>query len=324
MTEVTIGNREEYWCEDCTERHACQCEDCRNYTHNDYITRYVEGFGDVCDYCFDSGEYHSCYDCENYYQSEHLYYDDDSGEEYCRSCRDERTPKLINNYSYKPAAIFKGKGDVYFGIELEVERDGSDTYKDDMAAEIKDSDWYFKQDGSLNDGFEIITHPMSFDYIVSRQEDFKSMLSKLSSNGYKSYDKKTCGMHIHISKKGFGTWHLLRFMKFFQDNATFVTAISQRTKDQLDKWASIEDESEETLLYKAKKKGGNMKRYVAINLQNSFTVELRLFRGTLNHSSFFKNIEFTQALFKFSKDEKEMTVDNFKKYISKYGFTKIY
>jgi hypothetical protein len=271
----------------------------------------------VCDNCFENGDYISCNECGDYIHTHDSCYSEESESDYCQSCFDSLTPKLINSYSYKPAAIFKGKGDTYFGIELEVERDGSDTSKDDMASEIKDDDWYFKQDGSLNDGFEIITHPMSFDYIISRQDDLKSMLSKLSSSGYKSYDKKTCGMHIHISKKGFGTWHLLRFMKFFQDNATFVTAISQRTKDQLDKWASIEDESEETLLYKAKKKGGNMKRYVAINLQNSYTVELRLFRGTLNPSSFFKNIEFTQALFNFSKDEKEMTVDNFKKYISK-------
>jgi hypothetical protein len=95
-----------------------------------------------------------------------------------------------------------------------------------------------------------------------------------------------------------------------------VTSISQRKAEKLERWAAIDDENDDSIIYKAKKKSGNNKRYVAVNLQNSHTVEIRIFRGTLNYMSFLKNIEFCYALFNFTRDSKETTVDAFKDYVS--------
>jgi hypothetical protein len=186
-----------------------------------------------------------------------------------------------------------------------------------MAKEIKHDAYYFKNDGSLSNGFEIVTHPMTISYIHQHKEDvFKKMLNALINNRYRSYDSDTCGMHVHLSKKSFGTWQLYRFIKFFVDNKEFVTAISQRKIDNLNRWATIEEESTDAIIYKAKKKSGNHRRYVAINLQNDKTIELRIFRGTLNYQSFMKNIEFCYALFNFTRDCKDITLVAFKEYIS--------
>jgi hypothetical protein len=45
--------------------------------------------------------------------------------------------------------------------------------------------------------------------------------------------------------------------------------------------------------------GRNEDRHEALNLQNSHTVELRIFKSTLKRESFFKALEFTDALIHF-------------------------
>lgn len=256
-----------------------------------------------------------------YWESDGEYHHDAEEED-----EDERSEgpniSLIRNYSYKPTTQFismpyDSKEVPFFGIELEVERmEKSETSRGDMAKKIENKAWYFKNDGSLNNGFEIVTHPLTFSYIKHSAKDFESALNELSCNAYNSYNANTCGMHIHISKKAFGTWQLYKFMKFFAENVPFIVAISQRKMDKLVQWANIEDNDENALMYKAKKKEGNSARYVAINLQNYSTIEVRIFRGTLNFNSFMKNIEFIHALYMFTKESKIITLDSFKEYIS--------
>ena len=259
-----------------------------------------------------------------YWESDGEYHHEADDEE--NDDDDERSEgpniSLIRSYSYKPTTEFismpyDAKEVPFFGIELEVERmDKSETSRGDMAKKIEHKHWYFKNDGSLNNGFEIVTHPLTFSYIKHSAKDFESALNELSCNAYNSYNANTCGMHIHISKKAFGTWQLYKFMKFFAENVPFIVAISQRKMEKLVQWANIEDNDENTLMYKAKKKEGNSARYVAINLQNYSTIEVRIFRGTLNFQSFMKNIEFIHALYMFTKESKIITLDSFKEYIS--------
>ena len=227
----------------------------------------------------------------------------------------------INSYSYRPSMKFhklsnENENAPFFGIELEVERKNSNGLKHKyMAGKIDHEHWYFKTDGSLTDGFEIVTHPMTFNYIKHYENTFSDSLKLLVENGYNSYDANTCGMHIHISKNNFTTWHLYRFLKFFVENKEFIVSISQRKMEKLKKWANIEDDNDTSLIYKAKKKDGNSERYVAINLKNSQTIEIRIFRGTLNLNSFMKNIEFAHSLFMYTKENKDISLDGFKSYI---------
>jgi hypothetical protein len=228
---------------------------------------------------------------------------------------------FINSYSFRPSMKFcslsnENSNAPFFGIELEVERKNSNGLKHKyMAGLIKHEHWYFKTDGSLTDGFEIVSHPMTFNYIKQSEKTFADSLKLLVENGYNSYDANTCGMHIHISKANFTTWHLYRFLKFFVENKEFIVSISQRKMEKLQKWANIEDENDSSLIYKAKKKDGNDKRYVAINLQNKATIEIRIFRGTLNLNSFMKNIEFAHSLFMYTKENKDISLDGFKMYL---------
>ena len=259
-----------------------------------------------------------------YWESDCTYHDEPEEDEDDEDDEDEDSgmdAACINSYSYRPSMKFhklsnENENAPFFGIELEVERKNSNGLKHKyMAGLIDHEHWYFKTDGSLTDGFEIVTHPMTFNYIQQNEKEFTNSLKLLVENGYNSYDANTCGMHIHISKNNFTTWHLYRFLKFFVENKEFIIAISQRKMEKLKKWANIEDDNDTSLIYKAKKKDGNNERYVAINLQNKATLEIRIFRGTLNINSFMKNIEFADALFMYTKENKDISLNGFKSYI---------
>jgi len=311
-------------CQSCREdMDVFYCEQCNEYYSEAYYDRYhIRGIGTVCQGCEEDTDTFTCVYCDETYEVRNQG-NDDADEPCCRNCSVEHDASYIHNYSFKPRpTFFKGKNEdnnaLFFGLELEVEQKRSNIDRGAMAKKIQRDCCYFKSDGSLDHGFEIVTHPMTISYINENKETvFKSMLDELINNKYKSYDSTTCGMHIHLTKKAFGTWQLYRFIKFFIDNKDFITAISQRKEEHLERWAAIESEPDSSIIYKAKKKNGNSKRYVAINLQNDKTIELRVFRGTLNYYSFMKNIEFAYALFNFSRDVNDTSVEGFKKYISK-------
>lgn len=300
---------------------ACHSHNIYRYD-GDWITdSYMEMNGLIFDVDGDIMHIDDVYywECDGEYHSEPEPEDDEEDEiEY-----DENGNELpyIHNYSHRPSMKFhkinfENENAPFLGIELEVERKNSNGLKHrQMAGLIQHDHWYFKTDGSLTDGFEIVTHPMTFNYIKRYEKTFDESLKKLIENGYNSYDANTCGMHIHISKKCFNTWHLYRFLKFFVENKDFIIAISQRKIEKLKKWANIEDDNDSSLIYKAKKKEGNSERYVAINLKNSQTIEIRIFRGTLNFNSYMKNIEFAHGLFMYTKENKDISLDGFKSYI---------
>ncbi len=62
---------------------------------------------------------------------------------------------------------------------------------------------YCKHDGSLEDGFEIVTHPMSLEY-HEKHMPWAAVLQEAVSMGYRSHQAGTCGLHIHVSRSAFG------------------------------------------------------------------------------------------------------------------------
>lgn len=334
LSTVQGRSDDESWCEGCREDYSFCCDRCeQNFADRYYGYSDVRSHGVMCEGCCERIGTFECETCDRICADDDRYFDDDDDDNYqCRWCA-ASGERYIHNYSYKPSPKYKyatnqqKKDNLFFGIELEVERKESSLQTGKMAEKIANEDiYYIKNDGSLECGFEIVTHPMTFEFIQENKEKvFKSLLDKLLVEGYRSYDSNTCGIHIHLTKKCFSTWQLYRFIKFFVDNREFVTTISQREIEQLERWATIEEESTSSIIYKAKKKDGNSRRYSAVNLQNSKTVEIRIFRGTLNYLSFLKNVEFCYALYNFSRDIKDTTVQAFKEYIeqsSEYSMLK--
>lgn len=270
------------WCESCTERYASYCESCEEYTESS--TNYVaDRDANWCDDCV--GGCYWCEDCSQYYY-----------EGYCEDCQDSR---VIHDYSYRPDPIFHSTSNnerLYFGIEIEVEAGRSLSDASEYAQRLESLDLaYLKSDGSLNCGFEIVTHPMSHDFYKNEVPELYDTLDTLrNSHSVKSWGTSTCGVHVHISRTGFnGGAHMHRFLNLVYSNQDFYEVIAGRSSDR---WAKFTDVDHS--VYQGRDEDGNRTyinsrsftekvvngrhtdRYSAVNTQNSATLEMRIFKGS--------------------------------------------
>ena len=193
-----------------------------------------------------------CDDCGRIIHRERAYWDDDDNA-YCVSCWEEHC-EVIHEYSYTPDLVFHGKGLRHFGVELEIDDGGTVNSNAQKLLDIANKDaenLYIKTDGSLDEGLELVTHPMTLEYHLNEMP-WAEVLRKAQSMGYLSHAAGTCGLHVHISRLAFGC-------TYEQQEAAIAR-----------------------LLYFVEKFWNSCAgRYTAVNLTNADTVEIRMFRGTL-------------------------------------------
>lgn len=161
---------------------------------------------------------------------------------------------------------------------------------------------YFKHDGSLDDGFEIVSHPATLDYHL-HHIPWKEVMNKARELGYLSHTAQTCGLHVHINRAALGETveeqenTIGRIIYFFEKHWEQILIFSRRTEEQVSRWAARYGCSTENPKESLKgAKDSCLGRYTAVNLANQFTVELRIFRGTLRYETFVATLQFVDKL----------------------------
>lgn len=113
---------------------------------------------------------------------------------------------MLYNYSYKPTPIFRSRthetmNALMFGIELEC--DGGDIGKreatTDKINELTDR-IYCKKDGSLNTGFEMVSHPGTLAY-HQYEMPWRGICRKAQKAGFTSHDAGTCGLQLPLDQR---------------------------------------------------------------------------------------------------------------------------
>lgn len=253
----------------------------------------------LCDNCFDN-YYTRCTQCDCLVSRSLVIYDHND-DPFCQCCYSQHSDDIsIHDYYYKPAPIFYGKGNRYFGVELEVDIGGELDYNADKILEIANDIEpfiYCKHDGSLDDGFEIVTHPMTLKHHENSMP-WNDILDKLKKMHYLSHQAETCGLHIHINRDSFGEREedrdacIARVLYFFEKHWEELLKFSRRTERQLQRWAARYGYKEHPRdILDSVKKGNGNGRYTCINLENDSTVEFRMFRGTLNYNSLIATLQ---------------------------------
>lgn len=308
-------NSEKWVCEECASNYS-RCDECGNYFSGSYIN--TDDYGHYyCDDCMDSNDINRCDSCNELLASNHQFWCGDVC--YCEQCYDSTRRNTINNYSYKPDPNFyccDGENTKeYFGIELEVDNGhGADETAEQVIEEMTWSDdahVYCKKDGSLNSGFEIVSHPCTLEY-HTRYMEWENVMQICIENGFRSHDARTCGLHIHIDRDTFGITadeqdlNIAKLIMLIDKFWVKVVKFSRRAQDQLSRWAAQNniEISEYDLTNEIKDKMKNQKsagRYHAVNLSNENTVEIRLFRGTLRYKTFIATLQFTATLVRYAK-----------------------
>ncbi len=309
-------------CEHCFDERTTTCDNCGDRIWGDN----AEGDSNytLCSHCYEYS-YTTCEECGRLIHNEDALYEDGEDYPYCRDCFEKLNDNSIKNYSYKPEPIFYGSGNLFYGVELEIDKGGEDNLNAQKLIDIaneNDERIYCKHDGSINNGFEIVSHPMSLDYHINSM-NWLDIFENAVEMDYRSHNTSTCGLHIHCSRSAFGKDYdeqektIGRLIFFVEKHWNELVKFSRRTPENLNHWAAkyatISSTTEET--YK-KAKDKRMGRYVAVNLENYNTIEFRLFRGTLHYKTFIATLQLVdeicyQAINLSDKEMEELSWSDF-------------
>lgn len=328
-----------YLCPSCAELFTVLCRDCgtRIWRTEAYDGDLCEHCYDnnytICVGCERVIPYNEAY---------YTHSDEDTHENpYCERCYpDHENDEIIHDYYYKPSPIFysldknndvptqqcmsslqlsseknpyfihrytddKCTNNLYLGVELEIDEGGEYTECAEKLLDIanyNNNHIYIKHDGSIDDGFEIVTYPMTLSYHKNIMP-WHDVLIKAVRMGYVSHNTDTCGLHIHVNLSAFGSSKeeqetvTARLVYFFEKFWAEMLRFSRRTESQANRWASRYGGSIcncKQSLENAKK--SRLGRYTAVNLCNKNTIEFRIFRGTLRYETFIATLEFIKFL----------------------------
>jgi len=216
----------------------------------------------------------------------------DDGDDYDDDYADDSMH--IRDHSYKPEPVFYGDGPRFMGWELETSMMGDRGANAERIITTADPYVYLKEDGSISNGFEIVSHPMSYGWAM---DSFPwEMFDTMKVNGMRP--DATTGLHVHVSKEAFKSKaHLYRWMKFFYRNKHHVQSIARRDSEDWCRFTqrpAIRGIVNQLFDYPGQGAYGDVEyidrygqrqffyneRYVAINTQNPHTLEVRIFRST--------------------------------------------
>ena len=315
-------------CDDCTETfhedditniNGCYiCDVCRDesYTYSDYEDRYIQNDdvadaidrdGDPCTIHRDNGNFHWCDHRDMYVHDDYESPDDEMS-----------VRNIIHNYHSSRDRIesihdtWTERNGYHMGAELEVEC--YTVNRDEAAYRIHEivnpsgnygERMFFENDGSLNDGFEMITQPMS---LPAMTETFRFLENPDAIAGLRSHMTRTCGLHVHVSKRGLTNLQINKIVAFVNDprHEWLIRAVARRYSTG---FCNIKNKKMGSLHWRQDD------RYEAINIQPRHTIEFRIFRGSLKYRSVMAALEFCHALVQFCRPAeagiKDLTAEKF-------------
>lgn len=241
---------------------------------------------------------------------------------------------ISENHQYRPDFKFYGDAtDVHFGIELEYNV-AIGTLRQASASALlqgvneNHQHFYCKRDGSLLNGFEFNSMPMTYAYYRQNFADLQNTI-----NDAKVYATDDCGFHVHISKGAFANaTHRKRFITSLYNLLPFLLYISNRkVSTQVMRYATLANKGNlngfsdliDGWMKSLKATGTTNKsfsqlpkvncedlinlnhqessRYAWLSTSNRHTIELRLFKGTTDWSYVLNVLGMLKHIFDKSK-----------------------
>ena len=187
-----------------------------------------------------------------------------------------------------------------FGVELEVQiRSGSLEKK--LAAiheavnhETQQTGEYcfFERDGSIGEGFEMVTQPAGLD--VHRDRLGRFLNNSQLKMGFRSHEGGACGLHVHVGREFLTQGQIYRVQSFLNDvrNEALIRSIARRYDNNYCRFKPAM--AKFTIHGKH-----STERYEALNVTNPETIEFRIFRGSLRYESVIASLEFVNSLLTF-------------------------
>lgn len=318
-----------------------KCEHCRKW---EYVGKLANAWGDIkiCRACatnrFVYSDYYGFHINNDYFRraihrdNTTVYIHEDDEDFMFNEDRDQwhhvdwvpPPPPILGNYhSSKPYQSpvvdeWSAERHRWFGVELEVEIHDHRADRLTKAQQIHEvinegergKRAFFENDGSLSNGFEIVTQPMS---LPMHQQFWNWLSNRELVKDLRSHNTSTCGLHVHVNKDNLDKLVQAKIVTFVNDpnNKDLIVAVARRYAEG---YCKIKSKDLNNAL-------ATTDRYEAVNVTGRRTMEFRIFKGSLKYESVMAAIEFVNALVSFAKDDTGTTadalkIDNFIEYIN--------
>lgn len=296
-------------CSNCVNNYT-YCEDCGKYYSSDTCMSYIENYGYVCEHCYNYGDYGYCDNCGYYFRYDELHYSERQDRYYCDDCYDYDDDLLYEYHEFNDWYLFRDKDETeppyYIGKEIELEPKNCDDLQEVLNAKDRYLNAVGMHDGSLNrGGVEIVTHPESWKYLQSKKQDYKNFFDEMEHLGYG--DAGNTGLHFHITRPSDDIIsRIIVILESFKDE---IKKLSRRNGDF--GWSKFLTDTTDLEKYKYQStkyiKEKYVKeyhdRYLALNLQNTRTIEFRFFNGANNFEEFWGALQFIHNIMEIALDE---------------------
>ena len=319
------------WCQSCMDTYTSTCDVCsETYDRDD---------GNYCEYC------ECCDACSEYCLENH--------QEHCDEYQQEENGGgRLQNYNFTPFLTFHGDtrtGQALFmGVELEVDQHRSrdhgypeiESFLDDAQRILRPIQrihnvddnglFYFKEDGSLRNGVEIVSNPATLDFHKDTMP-WRSIMDIAKDNRLFGHNTDTAGLHIHVSRTGLGInkaeqeYTLAKLVMLMWRLWPELFVFSRRTLETMHNWAvpnhmyvpdvrscdctdKMCNHCMSSLAYDLIKRGNEsvskftQQKYTAVNTRPRDTLEFRLWRSTLKYETFMATMQLTKLLIDMSRE----------------------
>ena len=325
IVDVNAGWCDEiHVCQTCADSDYYRCDVCGGYINRRHIAyeQDLPHSNDIhycCDDCSDN--YVQCEECGDIIHIDDSYSNDD--DDYRGSSCYHRAG--IHSYGHKPSPIFGTTDastdrfgrymgtDLTFGVELECDQGEDPNGTARELCGLTDR-LYCKHDGSLDYGYEIVTHPGTLAWHMNKFP-WADVCRVSLDNGFKSHETSTCGLHIHIGKEQLGkNWRERnnvcgKLAALVDVLFPEIEQFSRRGRGGCDHWAArnncvrgLRRGMDEASACEALFSYADNGRYHAVNVENEYTVELRFNRGTLKVPTIYACLQLASNLALFAKD----------------------
>ena len=179
--------------------------------------------------------------------------------------------------------------EIYIGAELEYECENKEVAKVEVL-ELLHEFAILKSDGSLYNGFEIVTMPALYEghkkYLEPFFNSFPTSLKAESS----------CGLHFHVSRKPLSLMTQGKLIEFMnrEDNGEFLTMLAGRERNSY-----TPQDNSRTIGYILQGISGD--RYNTLNINNPDTLEFRIFSPAITWADYASKMEFCLSLVEYCK-----------------------
>ncbi len=226
----------------------------------------------------------------------------------CQRCEEQAVQRRVRGYhSVPPHGFIKYKvkdEELFLGVEIETdqpqhaEAKRTNAVKLLMRTDPQEKKFYLNGDGSLQCGFEWITMPHSMEKFMEEKQYWTDLLNGVAAAGMRSHDTDTCGQHIHATREAFKPGCVEFISTVYENLYPDFAHFSRRSRSELERWAPRADKARTFGEQKCTATGPYYYGRGALNTGTSRTptVEFRFFKGTLNPTTFYANLQLVWSM----------------------------